>query len=254
MESKKRPTATGILCEFLKLKSQQKYLEAAQLPVFDTKGKYNAGIATTLDCTATLTEIRDLKSELDTQLPVFKLNCRNDLESVLSRLSSFKSTMLNPTGMHRFNTKEYREEVVAIDQAFRELSVMNVSKLTQLKKEFCAAESNLLLAGAQAELLHEGHKVRPIMAFSTMRRITASPIDKSDSEDVRQFDDFVRAHKGHTGGWIEEQHNLFVKLKSKYKENMEQIVAGMQAVISGMLNINHFQYTYIYFIYINCLE
>lgn len=66
-----------------------------------------------------------------------------------------------------------------------------------------------------------------------MRRAQSAPIDKSDCDDVRRFDRYLKEHSGHTGGWIEEEHLLFIKMKNKHSNNIEQICAAFEAFLIG---------------------
>lgn len=222
MSTKLNRSATAVLCELVKLKSQQKYLESSQLPI------HLNGLC--LDDMASVTEINNLQEQLHNQIPAFKLNLKNELETVLGTISSFKSIMTNPDDILQYNTKVYRDRIILIDQTFRNIFQNNIKHLSLLKKEFCELETTVLPANY---LLNETIKICPNVTNVTRTRLI-KPIDKEDNVDVQKFDDFLAANSGHTGGWNDEEHYLFLKIKSKYKENIDQIILSIKHITGSM--------------------
>lgn len=223
MSTKAKLSATAVLCELIKLKSQQKYLESTQLPIHLNE--------LNLEDIASLAEINNLQGQLKDKLPIFKLNLKNELEAVLSSISSLQSIVVDPNNILQYDTKEYRDRIVLIDQTFRKILQTNIERLSQLKKEFCELETTVLPANY---LLNESTKICPGPSlFNVTSKGLLQPIEKDDNIDIKKFDDFLAANNGHTGGWNDEEHFLFLKLKTKYKENIDQIIMSIQHITEG---------------------
>ncbi|KAJ6637029.1 Coiled-coil domain-containing protein 112, partial [Pseudolycoriella hygida] len=220
MSTKRKLSATAIFSEFIKLKSQQKYLESTQLLIRSDE--------LSLEDIAILTDINNLQEQLKTQVPIFKLNLKNELETVLATIKSFKDLISNPDNILQYDTKEYRDRIIHIDQTFRNVLQRNFEQISQLKEEFCEMETTVLPA---TYLLNESSKICPTVANTTSCRGLLKLIDKDDNVDVKKFDDYLLANNGHTGGWNDEEHFLFLKLTAKYKDNVDQIVMSVQHII-----------------------
>lgn len=226
MSSKAKLTTAAIVSELVKLKSQQKYLELSQLPIHLNE--------LSLEDITTLTEINNLQEQLKNRLPTFKLNLTNELETVSSTITSFKGIITNPDNILQYHTKEYRDRIIVIDQTFRKCLQNNIEQLKKLKEEFCDLETTIL---PENYLLNETIKICPSLTSLTSKG-HLKPIDKDDNVDIKKFDDFLVANNGHTGGWNDEEHFLFLKLKTKYKENIDQITMSIKHITGGMLKQN----------------
>lgn len=222
MSTKTKLSATALVCELVKLKSQQKYLESTQLPIH-----LNDDFSP--EDYASLTEIINLQEQLKSKIPPFKLSLKDDLDTVSSTISSFKSIITNPDDILQYHTKEYRDRIILIDQTIRNILQTNFEQLSRLKAEFFELETTVLPANY---LLNETIKICPNIA-NVNRMGQMKPIDKDDNIDIKKFDEFLAANNGHTGGWNDEEHFLFLKLKTKYKENIEQIVMSIQHITGG---------------------
>lgn len=225
MSTKTKLSATAIVCELVKLKSQQKYLESSQLPIHLNE--------LSLEDVGTVTEINNLQEQLKNKLSTFKLNLKNEVETVSSTISSFQNIISNPDNILQYDTKEYRDRIILIDQTFRNILQTNIQQLSRLKDEFCEMETNVLPANY---LLNETIKICPNVSNFTRTGLT-KPIDKDDNVDIKRFDDFLVASNGHTGGWNDEEHFLFLKLKAKYKENIDQIVMSVKHITGGNVDM-----------------
>lgn len=226
--SDKKPSATHLLGELTKLKTQQKYLEATQVslkPVSHTPSE--ASELNGLEC---------LKIEQDLNTASLTDKLKHDAFHLRDLVNDFRCEMLNVESLCKFNTKQYRERIEIIDQQQRELDAKNVNQLKQLKMEYCKIESELLPLMSNLDLLERMPTIKNKISALNMRRVQSAPIDKTDSDDVRRFDRFLKEHNGHTGGWIQEEHLLFVKLKNKHNNNIEEIFTAFKAFLVGKNN------------------
>lgn len=225
--SAKKPSATHLLSELNKLRTQQKYLEATQMtlkPVSQTPSELND-----------LNELECLKIEQELNLATLEERLKHDTFRLHDLIRNVHCEMLNDNGLCRFNAKQYRERIQAIDQQQRELEVKNSKQLTGLKVEYSSIETELGPLMANLDLLQRTPTIKnKINAISVLRRAQSAPIDKSDCDDVRRFDRYVKEHNGHTGGWIDEEHLFFIKMKNKYNGNIAQIFAAFKTFLIGM--------------------
>ncbi|XP_055296953.1 coiled-coil domain-containing protein 112-like [Sitodiplosis mosellana] len=219
----KKPNATHLLIELTKLKTQQKYLEATQAslkPVSHTPSEASE-----------LNDLEYLKIEQDLNTSALTDKLKHDAFRLHDMVNDFRCEMLNVASLCKFNTKQYRERIEVIDQQQRELDAKNLDQLKQLKMEYCNIESELLPLMSNLDLLEKMPTIKNKISTLNMRRVQSAPIDKTDSDDVRRFDRYLKEHNGHTGGWIQEEHLLFVKLKNKHNNSIEQICAAFQAFL-----------------------
>lgn len=227
--SDKKPCATHLLNELTKLKTQQKYLEATQTvlkPVSCIPSE--ASELNDLDC---------LKVEQELNIAALTDRLKYDVFRLRDSVKDFHNEMLNESSLCTFNTKQYRDRIEVIDRQQRELETKNLAQLKQLKLEYCNIESDLLPLMNNLDLLQTTSTIKNKISVLNVRRAQSAPIDKSDSDDVRRFDRFLKEHDGHTGGWIEEEHLLFVKLKNKHSNNIEQMCAAFRAFLIGKIHL-----------------
>lgn len=233
-KTEKKISATNLLSELTKLKSQQKYLEATQM-VLKPVSKTVAEIAE-------LDALDYMKIEHDLNVATFTDKLKFDAKHIRNLIDEFQNEMLNKESLCKFNTKQYRDRIETIDHCIRNLEAKNQQQLKQLKLDYCNIESDVVPLMNGLDLLQKSPMgnaiVRKLNAQSTMnmRRAISAPIDKDDSDDIRRFDRFLKEHHGHSGGWNNEEHLLFVKMKNKYKDNIEQICNAFRVYYVGMLN------------------
>lgn len=228
----KKLSATNFLSELTKLKTQQKYLEATQI------------VLKPQNCSPTesteLNELEHQKLEQEMSWASFAQKVKSDTLHIRDLLREFRIEMMNKDGLCKFSTKQYRERIQLIDQQLRDAETKNIELLRQLKLEYCSIESELLPVMSKLDLLQTpqtpsaiGRKASAYATKMNVRRAVSAPIEKSDSDDVKKFDKYLRENCGHTGGWIDEEHVLFLKLKNKYRTNIEQICNAFKLFYVG---------------------
>lgn len=230
--SDKKPSATHLLGELTKLKTQQKYLEATQVtlkPVSNTPSEASE-----------LNDFECLKIEQDLNTAAITDKLKHDAFRLRDMVKEFRSEMLNVDSLCKFNTKQYRERIEIIDQQQRELDAKNLDQLKKLKMEYCKIESELLPLMNNLDLVEKMPTIKNKISALNMRRVQSASIEKTDSDVVRRFDKYLKEHNGHTGGWIQEEHLLFVKLKNKHNNSIEQICEAFQAFLVGKNNFFFF--------------
>lgn len=225
--NKIKSTPTSIVRELMKLKSQQKYLEGTQvsLTIFDWK---NLSTEEQLD----LREIDNIKNDMDSQFPLYELKIKNSLENVNEIIKTFRNTMLTNESIQKYNTKEYRDKIIDIENIIKSVVMVNLNEIINLKNNHYHLEESLLPINNNVAILLDCKKLSSstINPFIYKRTIKQSIIEKFDNNDIKEFDKFIKMN-GHCGGWIDEEHNLFIKLKQKYKINLERIIIVMQKTL-----------------------
>lgn len=226
---KKKPCSTHLLNELNKLKTQQKYMEATQMilkPVSRMPSELNE-----------LNELECLKIEQDLNLVSLDDRLKYDTFRLRDLIRDVHCEMLNAAGLCKFNAKQYRERIQAIDQHQRELEMKNSKQLNCLKLEYGSIEHELQPLMTNLDLLRRTPTTTTIKnkvnVISVLRRAQSAPIDKSDCDDVRRFDRYLKERGGHTGGWIDEEHLFFIKMKNKYNGSIEQICGAFEAFLIG---------------------
>lgn len=228
MDKRPRTGATAILSELIKLKSHQKYLDASQMTLnphkFDSKEEM-----------AQINDVENLKTELDINLLAFVRDMHNETVHVMAQLKEFQATMLKPASVQQYNIKQYREQLFQLDRVMREADERNAMELKCLRHEYGGMEEELA-ALANENLLRQHRKSLhgKRNGVTMMRAAVSAPIDRNDNDDIKQFDRFVNERGGHTGGWSDEEHHLFIKLRTKYKSNIERICMEVQTVLAGV--------------------
>lgn len=230
MAERPKSGAVAILAEIMKLKSQQKYLEASQMTM-------NARTYVAPDEISQINELENLKVELEINLSTFERETRGQTARALDQMKTFGETMLKPSSLQQYNTRQYREQVLQVDRTLREACERNADDLKRLHDEYIDIEDELQ-ALSNGNLMRQPQKVAPAAAkcrAMTIRQAMSAPIDRIDNEDVKQFERFVGETGGHSAGWCDEEHKLFTKLRSKYKNNVERICAELMPVLTGAI-------------------
>lgn len=224
-KTEKRPSATYLFNELTKLKTQQKYLDATQMtlkPIGHMPSELNE-----------LNDLECLKIELDLNFVTLEEKLKYDAFRMQELVKNVRCEMLSDDGLCKFNTKQFRERIESIDQLQRELESKNAHQMKTLKMECRHIEDELQPLMNNLDLLQKMPTMKNKINAMSMRRAQSAPIDKSDCDDIRCFDRFLKEHNGHTGGWMDEEHLLFIKMKNKHNNNIEQICAAFKAFLIG---------------------
>lgn len=230
-----KASAISLLNELKKLKSQQKYLEAMQ--------KALRPVTHAVDEAVDLNEVEKLKIEHELNWTGFRERVADDIEHAADLVKHFKADMMNEAALAKHPVKEYRERVQEIDCALRHAETKNISELRRAKAEHCEISgalasmymTNLLI---NSPLSARGMINEPIRSDG-VRAALSAPVNRSECSDVRHFDKFLNDHKGHTGGWLEEEHRAYIKMKYKYRKNIDQICESLSGLLVGSYRAPH---------------
>lgn len=227
----KKPSATSLVAELTKLRAQQKYLETTQAtlkPHSQSPHEY-----------ADLNELECLQIEQDLNLATFTDKLKHDSLHIRDTITAFRTEMLHPSALSKFHTKQYREQIELIDQRLQTLAAASCEQVRRLKLEYSGIESDLVPLMVNLDVMEKstgpaamGRRPSAGIALQ-MGRVHSAPIDRTDLDDVRRFDRFVVEHGGHTAGWSSEEHAAFVKMRNKYKTNVDEVCAGLKVFYIG---------------------
>lgn len=162
-KSEKKPSATYLMNELTKLKTQLKYLEATQMtlkPVSHLPSELNE-----------LNELECLKIEQDLNLVTLEDKLKHDAFRLHDLVKDVRCEMLSVDGLCKFNTKQYRERIEVIDQLQRELESKNAQQLNTLKSEYCQIEDELLPLMNNLDLMQKTPTIKNRINAISMRRI-----------------------------------------------------------------------------------
>ncbi|XP_030371598.1 uncharacterized protein LOC115621639 [Scaptodrosophila lebanonensis] len=166
---KKTHTATSILCELTRLKSQQKYLECNQVklnpnhfldddtPIEDvdhSTSPNNGGElkeaknATDLRNSETtiaslINEIEHLKFLLNEQLQAYRNEKRDELGDMWHYITAIKDDVFRPERLSQYTTNTLRERIIGINAQLDRLNVKNSNDLQSLQKAYNKMEQEV---------------------------------------------------------------------------------------------------------------
>lgn len=223
-----RTSAMAILTELIKLRAQQKYLDANQIALDPQKSNSQAEMSQ-------INDVENLKTELDINFGSFVDGLRRDTGHALAQLRAFQRAMANATTIQQCPMKEYRAHILLVDRLLHDSAERNAAQVLRLRHEFTAMEAELAQRlGDDSNLLRQ-HARLPVGRWHALavRHAVSAPIERADSDEVRQFDRFVADSAGHSGGWGDEEHRVFVKVRAKFRNNVERICRELQLLLTG---------------------
>lgn len=220
-------TSTSLLCELSRLKSQQNYLENTQpsliLELPEDDAKFEKDI---------LVEIERLQIELQENFKNLKINAKYDSGDIQESLTDFKNNMLTDQSLKTTNVIKYRETVIAIDRKISDRSIELKINLEKLKAEQKEIESSMLPCEI---ILQDIPKPNFKISQDVKKSFSNKSISETDCLEVKIFDKFLLGYGGHTGGWNDEEHCIFLKYKNKYKSNMDRIIACFKDIVPSIV-------------------
>lgn len=230
--SLKKITSTSLLCELSRLKSQQNYLENTQPSLILEFPEEDAKVEKDI-----LMEIERQKIELEENFKNLKINAKYDSNDIQESLTDFKTNMLTDQSLKSTNVIKYRETVIAIDRKITDRSIELKINLEKLKAEQREIESSMLPCEIiLQDIPKPNFKISQDVKKSFSNK---SVISETDCSEVKIFDKFLLSYGGHTGGWNDEEHCIFLKYKNKYKNNMDRIIACFKDILpSKFLNFS----------------
>ncbi|XP_062135456.1 uncharacterized protein LOC133845109 [Drosophila sulfurigaster albostrigata] len=157
---KRKPSATptSILCELMRLKAQQKYLECNQVKLNasnflddnDPGGDIDIDIGAGEDSLHTasrrpssgpkvsslINDIDRLKLELDEKLQKYRIDKRGQLQDMWHYMQTLKEDVFKPERLSLYTVNAVRERIIGLNGQLERLNVQNSKELESLKQEF----------------------------------------------------------------------------------------------------------------------
>lgn len=224
--SKKKLSPTACICLLSRLKCQENYLVNVQTPLeVHFSDEEEAPEERKL-----LAEIDVLRDRLTVNFIAGRTTAHNTVAKVREGIEEFKGMGAN---IQQYDLREYRERILQIEENL--VRVQNTNKLNLGKLKFENLDILATIPPA-ADLLRDDCKKHSTIPnrLSQMRSGNLKPIDEEIYRDVRKFDQFLEDYGGHTGGWGEEQHMIFMRNKTKYQGNLKRITENLMDLVPGL--------------------
>lgn len=231
---KKRLTPTGVICELAKTRSQEHYLYGVQSKAIldlDLTGDDDAD-----------TEKR-LLAAIELQLVEGPEQFHGDKQSVQQGVAhlneKIRRLQMMADDVQKYDIKTYRSCVLDVENTITDLHNNNQLRLSRLKCLHMDISAEL---PAPSALLREETKYvqrrRPPQpsthaAARTRRMAVVEETAWCDYKEVKEFDRFLRNRGGHTGGWNDEQHSIYLGLRARYRNNMDRIEEAFREILPG---------------------
>lgn len=235
---KKRLTSTGVICELAKTKSQEHYLYGVQSKAF-------------LDLDLTSDDDADTEKRLlaaiELQLVESPEQFHKDKQSVQQGVVHLNEKIqrlhVMADDVQKYDIKTYRSCVLDVENTITDLHNNNQLRLSRLK---CDHMDILAALPEPSDLLREETKFmqrrRPPLpstqAAARTRRKTAevgedTAMASCDYREVKEFDRFLQNRGGHTGGWNDEQHSIYLGLRARYRNNLDRVEETFREILPG---------------------
>lgn len=232
---KKSLTSVGVICELAKTKSQENYLYGIQSKaILDLDLDLEHSIGDDSETEKRLLAAIELDLvEKPVQFNKAKLTARQSLEHLREKIERLRTMADN---VHKYEVKKYRECVLDIENTITDLHNNNQLTMGQLKFEHMNIVADLPEA---VDLLREEAKFvqkrapRQPPSMARQRKKPGQAGVQCDYKEIKVFDQFLQSTGGHTGGWNDEQHSIYLGLKAKYKNNLNRIEECFKEILPG---------------------
>lgn len=184
---------------------------------------------------------RQLLSEIELMLVEHPEGVRKEKQKVINTILNMREKINRLRQMaenvEKYDIKTYRERALDVENSLTDLYNNNLFRLGQLK---CDQMDILASLPDSSELLKEESKytakrsTRPKKRSNRTEEADNIPTTQSHYyRAVKDFDNFLKANGGHTGGWNEEQHSVYVALHAKYKNNAIKVENALREILPG---------------------
>lgn len=235
--TKKRFTSVGIICELAKTKSQENYLFGIQ-----RRAVSDLDLEQTLATEEERGQEKRWMAEIELLLEQHPERFQADKEATRQAIHSLKEKINHLNEMaenvQQYDLKTYRDFVLDIENTITELSNANKLTLGKLKFDHMDIVADL---PEPVDLLREEQKFmkrRPKPLKGSLTKNTS--LGREDTEnstcdykEIKIFDRFLQSHGGHSGGWSDEQHSIYLSLKAKYRANLHRIEECFKGILPG---------------------
>ncbi|XP_023177596.2 uncharacterized protein LOC111603980 [Drosophila hydei] len=167
-EKKPKATPTSLLCELMRLKAQQKYLECNQVKLnashflddsdpeadgeHEDADKDNAGKdgksvsagsrrpSSGNKVAGLINDIDRLKLEMDEKLRKHQADKRGQLQEMWHYMNTLKEDVFRPERLSLYTVNVVRERIIALNGQLERLNVQNAKELELLREEYTKME------------------------------------------------------------------------------------------------------------------
>lgn len=179
-----------------------------------------------------------LMAEIELQLEKFPQRFQKDKNTTRQGIQQLnkKITHLHEMAdnVQEYDLKTYRDFVLDIENNLTELYNANKLTMSKLKCEYMDIVAEL---PESIDLLREEQKYmkrrpKPLKGSISKKNPNLGEAT-GDYKEIQIFDRFLQSHGGHSGGWSDEQHSIYLNLKAKYKTNLNRIEECFKMILPG---------------------
>ncbi|EFA06087.2 coiled-coil domain-containing protein 112 [Tribolium castaneum] len=192
---------SGFLAELNKLKNCQEYLEKSN-KVLNNFAKYDCGV-----------DLGEFFSSLE-------LERKNENEQLASQvkeiwcLLSAEKKLLKEGNLELLDIRSFKKRMIGLQDKIYKLKIKVAANYETLKEQEVGLSE---ITETFNSKIPEWEKSVNISKLHNCKTYNKSLKFDSDYKEVKEFMDFVNKSNGHENGWASEDHQLFLKLRNKYK-------------------------------------
>ncbi|PNF30779.1 hypothetical protein B7P43_G06189 [Cryptotermes secundus] len=200
--------STSFVAHAARLKMQEDYLDKAQAIAIKCMK--------CLDHHATQ-DLSAVHKEMECQRIQESEELHHSMLSILNSLNQLRDDIQNEDRLRQLDMEHYRRSIYELENKIRTFSETSDKRFGKLLEEECTLTHDL--NNLENKYVDWSQAVKPSLLKLPVRTVSKSYISNTDNikEEVSTFQTFLQNTGGHTGGWGEEDHCLFLHLRNKHK-------------------------------------
>ncbi|PSN46342.1 hypothetical protein C0J52_15212 [Blattella germanica] len=203
--SNNKVNSSSFLADAVKLKLQQECLEKASFAAIKNIKCSDRDLAQ---------EIISMYKDKESERYEERERLNNVVFSTLNSLKQLKNEIKNEDRLRKLDIDLYRKSLVDLQKRIRTINEESEESLQKL------SEDELLLTEEMKCLENKindwNQPIAPSILKPAVRSVSKSYISNTDNSRQK----FLEDHGGHTGGWSDEDHMLFLRLRNKSKRKL----------------------------------
>ncbi|XP_069672123.1 coiled-coil domain-containing protein 112-like isoform X2 [Periplaneta americana] len=198
---------SAFIARATRLKMQQEHLDKAQLNAVKSMKCLEQHI---------VHEIVQMYKDTEKQRLQENLQLRQTLSLVLHSLKELKSDVGNEDKLRHLDIEHYRSKVFELEKKIRTFNEASDNRFQKLIEEEWALSNEIQMLEHKYNWSQD---INTSMLKPPVRSSSKSYTSNNDNtrEEVSAFQNFLRETGGHTGGWDEDDHLLFLRFRNKHK-------------------------------------